>query len=63
MSKAKLIKKTEQGRAEPQPLIESSRRTIQTTAKSVMQWVRENRAPDSRSAREKFAALFAQAQS
>lgn len=63
MSKAKLIKKTEQGKAEPQPLIESPRRTIQTTAKSVMQWVRENRESDVRSPREKFAALFAQTQS
>ena len=63
MSKARLIKKTEQDKAEAQLAIESPRRVLQTTAKSVLQWVRENRQSDSRSAREKFADLFAQTQS
>ena len=63
MSKAKLIKKNEQNKAEGQPIEESPRRSLQTTAKSVMQWVRENKEADARSPREKFAALFAQTQS
>lgn len=62
MSKAKLIKKVDQNKAEAPPTDESPRRSLQTTAKSVMQWVRENRESDERSPREKFAALFAQTQ-
>jgi hypothetical protein len=62
MSKAKLIKKSEQHKTEAPMANESPRRSLQTTAKSVMQWVRENRESDARSPREKFAALFAQTQ-